>query len=253
MPDVPRQRIPRRPSLHRLRRVLRSGRIVLTRHGAVAGDRVRVVAAPARPWLWMLVGSLVLGSGVALLIRAELGLPPYDVLLSAIAGDLGLSHGQAGLAFGAALLAVATMLGRRPRLATLAWIAGNGMAVDAALPLVQAPDSMLVRIVFAVAGTCAIAGGVSLVIHSGGTGGAFELIIAALGDRGLRPVPVRTGLELTTLVTGLALAGDAGLFTLAFALVFGPLVVASLRALEDHQIGREFRLHPGRSEVPALR
>ncbi len=110
------------------------------------------------------------------------------------------------------------------------------------MPLLDAPEALPTRIAFAAAGTCSIAGGVALVVHSGGTGGAFELIIKALGDRGFQPVPVRTAMEFTTLATGLALAGDAGFVTIAFALTFGPLVVGAERALEDHRVGRESRL-----------
>ncbi len=217
-------------------------RLTITRQGAVATGRARQVVAPARPWLWMMVGSAVLGAGVALLIRAELGLPPYDVLLSAVARDLAVTHGQAGWVVAFSLLVVASLLGRRPRFATLVWIVSNGLAIDAVLPLIESPGALPTRIIFAAAGTFGIATGVALVVHSGGTGGAFELIIKGLGDRGLRPIPVRTALELTTLATGLALAGDAGPATIAFALTFGPVVVGTERALEDHRVGREARL-----------
>lgn len=217
-------------------------RITITRQGAVATGRARQVVAPARPWLWMLVGSSILGAGVALLIRAELGLPPYDVLLSALARELGVTHGQAGWVLAGALLLVASLLGRRPRIATVAWVLSNVVAIDVVMPLLDAPEALPTRIAFAAAGTCSIAGGVALVVHSGGTGGAFELIIKALGDRGFQPVPVRTAMEFTTLATGLALAGDAGFVTIAFALTFGPLVVGAERALEDHRVGRESRL-----------
>jgi uncharacterized membrane protein YczE len=215
----------------------------------VATGRARQAVAPARPWLWMLVGSAILGAGVALLIRAELGLAPYDVLLSAIARGLDITHGQAGWLVAGGLLLVASILGRRPRIATVAWVLTNGVAIDAVLPLLEAPDALVTRIVFAAAGTCAIAAGVALVLHSGGTGGAFELIIKALGDRGLKPVPVRTVMEFTTLATGLALAGDAGLATIAFAMTFGSLVVGAERALDDHRVGRALRLAASRSGV----
>jgi len=200
----------------------------------------------------MLVGSAILGAGVALLIRAELGLAPYDVLLSAIARALDITHGQAGWLVAGGLLVVASILGRRPRVATVAWVITNGVAIDAVLPLLEAAEALVTRIVFAAAGTTAIAGGVALVLHSGGTGGAFELIIKALGDRGLKPIPVRTVMELTTLVTGLALAGDAGFATIAFAMTFGSLVVGAERALDDHRVGRALRLaasHPGAGET----
>ena len=228
-----------------LQRAYSRSRLTITRHGAMATGRARQVVAPARPWLWMLVGSAILGAGVALLIRAELGLPPYDVLLSAVARGLGVTHGQAGWLIAGGLLLVASLLGRRPRVATVAWVVSNGVAIDVFLPLLEAPDALATRIVFAAAGTSAIAGGVALVVHSGGTGGAFELIIKALGDRGLKPVPVRAAMEFTTLATGLALAGDAGPATVAFALTFGSLVVGAERALDDHRAGRSARLtHP---------
>ena len=189
----------------------------------------------------MLLGSAILGIGVALLIRAELGLAPYDVFLSSIVDRASVTHGQAGWLVAGTLLLVATALGRRPRLTTLLYVLANGVAIDIAVPLIQEPSAVATRMAMAGAGMVFIAAGVALVVHSGGTGGAFELIIAAMGDRGLRPVPVRTTMELTMFGAGLVLGGAAGPMTLVFALGFGPLVLVVERALDDHRAGRAVR------------
>ena len=206
-----------------------------------ASGTVRAVA-PAQPVAWMLLGSALLGTGVALLIRADIGLAPYDVFLSSIADRAGVTHGQAGWLVAGTLMLLAAALGRRPRLTTLLFVLANGVAIDVALPVIQEPSVIATRGAFAGSGMALIATGVALVVHSGGTGGAFELIIAAMRDRGLRPVPVRTTMELTMFGTGIVLGGAAGPMTLVFAVGFGPLVLVIDRALDDHRTGRALRL-----------
>ena len=237
-------------------RKLRSGGgdhwIGFTRQGALAAARARAVArttaestarvvAPTRPIAWLISGALFLGVGVALSIRADLGLPPYDVLLSAVREVLGISHGQAGWVLGGILLVIAAALGRRPRVNTVTFVVATGLMIDTALPLIESPGAMTTRIVFVGMGTAAIAAGIALVVHGGGTGGPLELTIRGIADRGHRAATVRTALEFTILISGIALGGSFGPATIAFAAVIGPLVLATEQTLADHRAGRAAR------------
>ena len=226
--------------------------LAFTRQGALAAARARALArttaettaravAPTRPVSWLLSGSLFLGVGVAMSIRADLGLPPYDVLLSAIRDALGITHGQAGWVVGGLLLVVAIALGRRPRVNTVMFVVVTGVMIDTALPLIGSPDTMGTRVVFASLGTAAIAAGIALVVHGGGTGGPLELTIRALADRGHRAATIRTTLEFTILVSGIALGGSFGPATIVFAALIGPLVLVTEQALADHRAGRAER------------
>lgn len=190
-----------------------------------------------------MTGSALIGLGVAMFSRARFGLPPYDVMLSVLRDQLGVSLGQAGWALAVALLSVAATLGQFPRVGTLAYIVLNGIAVDAAVGLLRSPEPFALRIAFVGFGVAAIAAGVSLVVHSGNPGGAFELLMTAGDERGKDPIRIRTGLEVSLLVLGVVLGGDFGPATVVFAIAIGPVMRAGRQALDDHRAGRRHRVH----------
>ncbi len=190
----------------------------------------------------LLLGSSLIGLGVSLFVRAGLGVPAYDVLLTALRDRLGLSLGQAGWLFTGLLFVVASLLGQRPRTSALAYILANGIAVDTFIHLIRSPDQMAVRIGFVVLGTLAIAAAISLILHVGLSGGAFELLMRAGEQRGLNRFHVRTGLEMSVIVAGVALGGDIGPATAMYVVAMSPTLRALQMALSDHRNGRHLRL-----------
>ncbi len=142
----------------------------------------------------------------------------------------------------ALLFGIAALLGQRPRLGGLAYVLMNGIAVDAALGLVVDPEPLTLRITFVVLGLFSIISGISLVVHSGLTGGAFELLMRAGQERGLDPIRVRASMELGILVAGVVLGGDFGIATVVFALAVGPVMRVVKQAMSDHRAGRTLRL-----------
>ena len=219
--------------------------LTISRHGAIAAAQ-RVtdsrVASPVRLLAMMLVGSSFIGIGVSAFRAADVGLPPFDVLLSAIDLHTPLSHGQAAWLVSGLFMLVAAVLGQRPRLTTLLFVFANGLAVDAAAQLINPPDTWGLRVAMFGVGIASIAAGVSLVVHSGLTGGSFELLMRAGEQRGVNPERVRLGLEVTVLATGIALGGSFGLGTVVFALVIARVMTVVAQAMRDHRAGRDARL-----------
>lgn len=217
-----------------------------TRHGAIsAATRVTTsrVASPARQIVLMLCGSALIGFGVSAFRAADLGLPPYDVLLSAIDRATVLSHGQAAWGVSGFLLLVAAGLGQRARPTTLLFVLANGFAVDGAHQILRAPDGLTLRLAMLAAGIAAIAYGISVVVHSGLTGGSFEMLTRAGEARGLKGPNIRLALEAGVLTLGIISGGAFGFGTVVFALVIGRLMGVLTQALADHRAGRAARLH----------
>ena len=187
-------------------------------------------------------GSTLIGLGVALFVRADLGVPAYDVMLTAIRDRFGVSLGQAGWLFTGLLFLVATALGQRPRPIAVAYILGNGLAVDTFMQVVRQPDDLVVRLGFVGLGTMIIAAAVALVTHAGLGGGATELLMRAGESRGLNPFRVRTALEITIVTFGVFLGGSFGPATVFFVLTISPILQAGRRALDDHRTGRRLRM-----------
>ncbi len=216
-----------------------------TRQGLVATDRLVSrprTRATVHQLVSVVIGAFMIGLGVAFFAHAQLGLPPYDVLTSAMRDRTGLTLGQSAWALSGLFFAIAAVLGQRPRIGGLLYVIACGAAVDATFSLLVDPDSIVMRIAFVAVGIVAIVAGISLVVHSGLTGGAFELLMRAGAERGLDPMKVRSSLEVGVVVAGVALGGDAGFATLAFAISVGPVMSAAQQALLDHRAGRAARL-----------
>jgi uncharacterized membrane protein YczE len=117
----------------------------------------------------------------------------------------------------------------------------NGIAIDAVAGLIGQPEALVARVGFVAIALLALAAGISLVVHSGSTGGAFELLMRAGEERGHDRRTVRTSLEVGVLVVGVVLGGSLGPATFAIALGIGPLLGVVGQALEDHAMGRAMR------------
>lgn len=190
----------------------------------------------------MLSASALIGLGVAFLLAAELGLPPFDVWLSAVDQRTPLSHGQAAWVTSGVIFAVAAALGVRPKLAGVVFVFVNGLSVDIARQLIVTPDTLGVRTMMAVVGLFLLASGIGLIIHAAATGGAFEAVMEVADRRGADSSRVRTLLELSVLGAGILAGGEFGVLTVVVALTLGPLLAAVMQALADHRAGRQARL-----------
>lgn len=235
----------KRWSRRALVRLIRLGGI--SRHGLIASSRWVARSAP-RPSTtlriaWVVPAGALIGLGVALILAARLGVPPYDVLLSGITGKVDISHGQAAWLMSAVLMTVAMLLGSRPKIAGVIYVFVVGLAIDAGRQVISEPDELGMRIGMAALGLALLASGIATIIHTHATGGAMELLMQAGQRRGFQPIRVRTVLELGLFAAGLALGGDFGPITVVTALVLGPSIATALQALDDHRRGRELRLN----------
>lgn len=176
--------------------------------------------------LFQLVWGLVLyGFSMALMLRANLGLDPWDVLHQGLAPRLGLSFGMTVNLLGAVILLLWIPLRQRPGLGTLANILLIGTAVDVSLMVLPTPDGYAPRIALLVAGIIlnGIAGGAYIGARLGA--GPRDGLMTGLCARTGWPVKlVRTAIELTVLAIGWMLGGTLGAGTLLYALSIGWIV-----------------------------
>lgn len=220
------------------------GRLGFGRQAGLVAARRRFPArahTPMRRAMSLFVGSLLIGVGVSLLRQADLGLSPYDVLVSGLQPRLGLSFGQTVWLVSFVLFAIAAALRVFPSIWGIAYVLANGVAIDAVAGFINAPTSMAGRIFFVVIALATIGAGISLVVHSGSTGGSFELLMRAGEQRGFDRKKVRTTLEVSALAVGISLGGSIGPATVAVAVSMGPILVLVGQALEDHSAGRILR------------
>lgn len=180
----------------------------------------------------LLVGLWIFGTGEALVVAARLGNSPWTVFAEGLSVVTPLTVGTATILTGFALLLAWIPLRVRPGLGTIANALVIGVAIDATLALLTPPESLILRAIIAAGGIALVGLGSGLYLSCALGPGPRDGLMTGLVRRTGRPVAlVRTGIEVTALVVGVALGGRAGVATVAFALGIGPAVAVALRVV----------------------
>ncbi|HSK26504.1 MAG TPA: hypothetical protein VK894_06300 [Jiangellales bacterium] len=179
----------------------------------------------ARRLVQLYAGLVLYGVSMALMIEASLGLNPWDVLHQGVAGRVPLSFGQVTIAVGALVLLAWIPLRQRPGVGTVSNVVLIGLAVDASLALLTAPESLAVRVLWLTSGIVLNAVATAAYIGARLGPGPRDGLMTGLVHRTGRSVRlVRTALEVSVLGIGWLLGGTVGLGTVAYAVAIGPLV-----------------------------
>jgi uncharacterized membrane protein YczE len=176
----------------------------------------------------LFAGLVLFGFSLALLLKAGLGLDPWNVFHQGVAGRSGLTIGQVTVITSIALVLVCLALGQRPGIGTIANSLVVGPVLDLGvlwIPEATEPVWQGAFLIAAIVGT-AIASG--LYIGAGWGAGARDGLMTALARLGVPVFAARAGIEITVLVVGWALGGSVGLATAIFAIAIGPLVQGAL-------------------------
>jgi uncharacterized membrane protein YczE len=181
-------------------------------------------------------GLLLFGAAIVLMLESRLGLPPWDVLHFGIARHTRLSLGVSGIVVGLIILAITWLEGTPPEFGTIANAIVIGVSIDV-LRSVDAIDGLsesdlAVRIGLLAAGVVLFGVGSAFYIGAGMGAGPRDSLMMVLSRRtGQRIGLVRGTMEITVLLSGLALGGIAGIGTLTLALLVGPVVELAFWAL----------------------
>lgn len=179
----------------------------------------------ARRLVQLYVGLVLYGFSMALMIKAALGLDPWDVLHQGLAQHVPLTFGQVTIVVGALVLLAWIPLRQRPGLGTVSNVIVIGLSVDASLAVLPAPDALPLRVAVLLSGV--FLNGVAGAAYIGarfGPGPRDGLMTGLVARTGRSIRLVRTSLELSVLAAGFLLGGTVGLGTIIYALSIGPLV-----------------------------
>lgn len=171
----------------------------------------------------LLGGIVLLGSGIALMVRARLGLSPWDVLHQGISNQTGIDFGTVVILVGAAVLVAWIPLRQRLGVGTVLNTLLVGLVADGVLRLVPTPGPLEPRVVLLVGGVIVVGLGTGMYIGAGLGPGPRDGLMTAISARGAPIWAVRTVLEVCALGAGWILGGDVGVGTLLFAFSIGPL------------------------------
>lgn len=185
--------------------------------------------ASLRRRLGTLAAGLPLVSlGVALTIRAEIGVAPYDVLSTGIVALTGLGIGIAAMLLPLAFVVIGLRLRARAGAGTVLAVLLVGPILGLLLDALPTHEAMGPRLGYFVAGFAVITVGITLVVVAEIGPGPAELVMLALHDKGIPLAPARTGIEAICVVLGWAMGGQVGVGTVVFAVLIGPALKRTL-------------------------
>ena len=186
------------------------------------------VTAPARLTVRRLprlfAGLVICGVGIALMVRAGLGLAPWDVLHQGISNHTGIPIGTVGILVGLVVLIAWLPLRERYGLGTLINVVLIGSTIDVVLPRLPAHPGAPEQWAFLLVGAFLLGPGGGLYIGVGLGAGPRDGIMTSLAAKGHTLWKVRAVMELSALAAGWLLGGRVGIGTIVFALSIGPNV-----------------------------
>lgn len=178
----------------------------------------------ARRLVQLFTGLFLYGIGIALIVRGELGVAPWDVLTQGVAKQTGWTFGIITIVTSAVVLLLWIPIRQKPGFGTVMNALLVGPFADVGLWLIPPGLDLWVRVLLPPAGivVVAIATGLYIGAHFG-PGPRDGLMTGLHRVTGWKIWIVRTGIEVVVLAAGWLLGGNVGIGTLAFALLIGPL------------------------------
>ena len=180
----------------------------------------------------LFVGLALYGVSLAMLLRAGLGLAPWDVLHQGLAEQLGTTIGQMVIAISFVVLLLWIPLRERPGFGTIANALLVGVFVDLTLLWLGDAESMVWRVALLALGI--LLNGLATALYIGaslGSGPRDGLMTGLVRRTGRSVRLVRTVIEVAVLAVGWLLGGTVGVGTVLYAVAIGPIAHALLPLL----------------------
>lgn len=185
---------------------------------------------PPRRLAMVVLGCVVLGTGVAMLLTADLGSDGYSTLVNGVSIATGISFLVANLLISLVFLVVAAVRRVLPGLGTVIQIVVVGWTVSVLIDLWGTPDGLAWRFVLLATAFPVLAMGIAAYLGANTGAGPAEAAALAWDP----PVPFKWSYSMVQgggALVGWLLGATIGPGTIAVILFLGPLVDVSSRLL----------------------
>jgi uncharacterized protein len=196
-------------------------------------------------FLVYLLGLLVMSLGIVLLIVADIGATPWDVLHVGLYYQLGLTIGSWSIIVGIFILAAAALISKEfPQAGAFLNMILIGLFIDAylLLPFMHTPNGLAGKMAMFGFGIVVYCYGMGLYISAQlGAGPRDSLMIALTAKTGWKVRNVRALMEIAVLTVGWQMGGPVFWGTIVLSLAVGPIVGAALpqcQALTDRFLAK---------------
>lgn len=176
------------------------------------------------------LGLMLYGFGLALIVEAQIGLPPWDVFAKGISIQLGTSYGVASVIVSALVLLAWIPLKVKPGIGSILNAILIGVWSDVFIPMLPTWNSYSEELGAFLFGMVVVAAATGLYITSYlGSGPRDGLMIGTQKLLGWPLWRIRTMYEVLVLAIGWLMGGQVREGTLIFAVCIGILMQVSLK------------------------
>ena len=182
------------------------------------------MALTSRKVIQVLVGTTLIGTGVALNFSSKLGLGPWGVFHEGISINTSLTFGNAIIATGIFVTLLWIPLKQKPGIATLVDIFWIGTVADLVISLDLNAETLVLKWIFVFVGILCIGSGTAIYVGADMGSGPRDGVMVGLESKGLKIGMARNVIEVTALTLGWLLGGTVGLSSVVIAISIGPVV-----------------------------
>lgn len=176
------------------------------------------------------VGLMFYGLGLAMIVEAQIGLPPWDVFAKGISIQLGTTYGIASVIVSALVLIAWIPLKVKPGIGSILNAILIGLWSDVFIPQIPKIDSYWGNLTMFLTGMAIVAAATGMYITSYlGSGPRDGLMIGTQKLLGWPLWQIRTMYEVLVLIIGWLMGGQVREGTLIFAVCIGVLMQWSLK------------------------
>lgn len=180
----------------------------------------------------LLLGLFLYGFAIAMMIRAAIGVSPWDVLSQGITKQTGIPFGVVTNLVGLLVLLLWIPIRQKPGIGTVLNVLLVGTSAQVGLTLLTEVTVLWQQVLLFAGGLALLAVATGLYIGARFGPGPRDGLMTGINKRFGWPIwAVRTTIELTVLIIGWLLGGNVGVGTIAFALLIGPMVNVTLPLL----------------------
>ena len=172
----------------------------------------------------LVIGLFAYGVALAMMVRATVGVGPWDVLSQGVSNHTGIPFGWATNILGAIVLLLWIPLRQKPGIGTVTNVLLLGTSAQIGLAFIPIQVGWMSQALLFAAGLVLLAIATGLYIGAGFGPGPRDGLMTGLHKKFGIPIwAARTAIEISVLIIGWLLGGNVGIGTLAFALLIGPL------------------------------
>ena len=183
----------------------------------------------ARRFAQLLLGLFLYGIGISLMVRASVGIAPWDVLTQGLSEQTGGSFGALTNVIGLVVLLLWIPIRQKPGLGTVLNVLLIGPSAQFGLWLFPEFQGLWQQVPAFVSGLLILALATGMYIGANFGPGPRDGLMTGLHRRTGWPIGlVRTLIEASVLVAGWVMGGNVGWGTLVFALSIGPMCAVTM-------------------------